>query len=40
MDEVLIAIIAFAAGYLCGLITKHEIWQVVLKHGSKTGKEK
>ena len=38
MNELLIALIAFAAGYLCGLITKHELWQWVKKHG-KTGKK-
>jgi hypothetical protein len=28
-------IIAFALGYLCGLITKHEIWAWVKAHGGK-----
>ena len=39
MNELIIAIIAFAAGYVCGFITKHELWVWVKKHGSKDTKK-
>jgi hypothetical protein len=40
MNELLLALIAFALGYLCGLLTKHELWVWVKKHGIKTKKNK
>jgi len=36
----LFILIAFALGYICGLITKHEMWIWVKKHDGETKKGK
>lgn len=38
MNELLLALGAFALGYICGLLTKREMWVWVKKHGSKAKK--
>jgi hypothetical protein len=35
MHELIPIVIAFAGGYLCGLITKHELVEWVKHHGGK-----
>ena len=40
MTDMLFILIAFAIGYICGLITKYEMWVWVKKHGSKAKKTK
>jgi hypothetical protein len=39
MDDMLLAIIAFILGFAAGLLTKHELWQWVKKHGKTTKKD-
>ena len=39
MSELLLALLAFALGYICGLLTKHELWVWVKTHGGKTKKK-
>lgn len=39
MNELLLALTAFALGYLCGLLTKHEIWVWAKRHGKETNKK-
>lgn len=40
MNDILFILIAFVLGYICGLITKHELWVWVKKHGTKAKKSK
>jgi len=40
MNEVIFALIAFALGYICGLLTKHELWVWVKTRGKKADKTK
>lgn len=39
-EQILIALAAFALGYLCGLLTKHELWVWVKTRGKKPNKKK
>lgn len=40
MMDMLFILIAFAVGYICGLITKYEMWVWIKKHDAETKKSK
>jgi len=40
MNDMLFILLAFALGYICGLVTKYEMWMWVRKHDGKAKKTK
>jgi uncharacterized membrane protein YqgA involved in biofilm formation len=40
MEQVLIAIVAFILGFVCGKVTNFEVGNWVKKHGKKANKSK
>lgn len=39
MENLIIAVLAFAVGFICGKLTNKELWMWANKHGSKKNKK-